>query len=461
MTRPRRPALVAALAALALAGPARAEDSGEIALVEDVDGTINGVVAMPNVYLQRAACAFYDTHDDAFDAIFVFTTYGLNFLTNVQQGWPVLQQYDGIGRTRYDQTAAFCSAAGRLRQAVKMGALRYLPADPDARYTGIPMYPLTGIELLAHEFGHHWMASIQFSADGGTHCFLRGYEPSGEPVAGDCDGYEPTGYNQHWSYYFNSQSLMYGSMIEDLGGGAFRISYESPRYAELDQYLMGLRTAAEVPTQFLVDVGDVAGSGSASLPIQPGATAEVTGTRVDFTIDDVIAAMGPRVPELDACHWKGAFIIVYPAGAPPDDDQIAKVEAFRTRWETFYDWATDNRGSFDTTLDGSGAGTATCPASGAPDADADVDADADADADTDADADADTDADADADADADTDADVDADTDADADEDEDDDGSGPPPGDDDGGCSCRVAARPRAPGLVDALSRLLAAAGGS
>jgi hypothetical protein len=447
--RARHVAVLAATAALSLAAPAGAEDIGEIALVEDADGTINAAVATPNFYLQRAACAFYETHPDAFDAIFVFTSYRLGFLGNVQQGWPVLQNEQGIGRMPWDQTAAFCSAAGRLRQAVKMGDVRSFPADPDARYTGIPFYPLSGVELMGHEFGHHWMASIQFALGGATHCFVRGFEPTGEPTPGDCDGYEPGSFNQHWSYYFDSHSLMYGSMIEDLGGGRFQISYESPRYAELDQYLMGLRTAADVPPQFLVDVGDVAGSGSSAIPIMPGSTDEVTGTRVDFTIDDVIAAMGPRVPALDACHWKGAFIIIYPAGTPPTDEQVAKVEAYRARWETFYDWATDNRGSFDTTLDGSGAGTATCPASGAPDGDADVDSDVDADSDADSDVDADTDADADADADTDADADADADADTDADAD----GSSPPPSGDDGGCSCLVATSGR--GVVASIARLL------
>jgi MYXO-CTERM domain-containing protein len=352
----------ALLAAALLAAPVRATDVGEIALVEDADGQIQAVVSLPNVYLARAACAFYADHPDRYDSLFVFTSIDLNFMTNTQQGWPVKLDIQGIGRDyTTDQTAAFCSADGRLRQAVKMGDIDILPADPDDRYTGIPFYPLSGIELTAHEFGHHWLASITFAhADGVPHCALRGFEPSGEPQPGACDGYEPTAFNQHWSYYFDSRSLMYGSMIEDLGGGSFRVTTQGPRYSPLDQYLMGLRRADEVPPMFLVDTGDL--TGSASIPIQPGQSDDIHGTRVDFTIDDVIRAMGPRVPESDPCHWKAAFLIVHAAGAPPSDQQVAVVDAYRQRWEEFYAYATDGRGSFDTSLDGTGEGTAGCPA---------------------------------------------------------------------------------------------------
>jgi MYXO-CTERM domain-containing protein len=123
---------------------------------------------------------------------------------------------------------------------------------------------------------------------------------------------------------------------------------------------MGLRRADEVPPMFLVDTGDL--TGSASIPIQPGQSDDITGTRVDFGIEDVIRAVGPRVPESDPCHWKAAFLIVHAAGEPPSAQQIAVVDAYRRRWEEFYPWATDERGSFDTTLDGRGAGTPGCPA---------------------------------------------------------------------------------------------------
>lgn len=357
---------ICCITALALtglaAGPSLAEVGPyDVALVADEDGSLGDMqtLGMPNVYLQKVACAFYAKYPDQFDAIFVFTTYPLNFITNVQQGWPVKNLAKGIGRPLLNSAPQFCSYDSRLRQAVKMGDLNVLPNDPDATYTGIPWYALSGIELMAHEFGHHWLASVTFmKEDGVKHCLIRGYEPSGEAQPGECDGYQEMDFNQHWSYYYNSQSVMYGSFIEDLGGGQFEVSYNGPKFSQLDQYLMGLRLPEDVEPQFLVDMEDEIGS--SSLPIQPGNTAAIEGTRIDFTVEDVIRSEGERVPALDECHWKGALIIVHPLGQIPTPAQRQKVADYGQRFEEFYDWATDGRGSFDMTIDGSGTGSPGC-----------------------------------------------------------------------------------------------------
>jgi hypothetical protein len=369
--RPWIPAAIAVLLPAAAAG----QDVGEIALVPDTGGMILSAIAVPNSYLGRTACAFLGSHPDQYDAIFVFTSAQLNILTRVQQGWPVRRAAMGIGRdVALDTSASFCTS--RIRHAVKMGDIDSFSDDPDQRYNGIILFPLTGIQLLAHEFGHQWLAAIEFDrGDGARRCLARGYEPHQPPgMPGDCDGAEPADFNQHWSYYFNSGSVMYGNQVQDLGGGQFELSNPSPKYSPLDQYLMGLRDPQEVPPMFVVDTGDL--NGSASLPLPATRTETVNGTRVDFTIDDVIRALGPRSPAREGCHWKGAFIIVHDPAQPPTAAQIARVDSYRRRWETFYDFATDGRGSFDTTLAGSGQGTATCPGQPSPTVDAGMPRDA-------------------------------------------------------------------------------------
>jgi hypothetical protein len=338
-------------------------DVGEIALVEDVDGSINGSGLLAQVYLGKAACAFFKDHPDSYDALVFFTTQPQNALTGVPVGWPVKPPAKGIGLDAWpDQSKAFCTA--RLRHAVRMGEIAKLPDDPDKLYNSFPN-SYTGIEILGHELGHQWMALITFDkGDGKRRCLLRSFKGPGSGSDTSCDGHAVSDYNQHWSFYFNSGSLMYGNSIEDLGGGVFRLSNKGPRYSPLDQYLMGLRGKTEVPPMFVVDKGDPALINSAAPPLMPGKTQEVTGKRVDFTIDDVIRAEGPRVPAIEGCHLKGAFAIVHAAGQPPTPTQIAKVDTYRKRLETFYAWATDGRGSFDTTLAGSGKGTPGCPPSG-------------------------------------------------------------------------------------------------
>ncbi|MBM4397237.1 MAG: hypothetical protein FJ087_16325 [Deltaproteobacteria bacterium] len=217
---------------------------------------------------------------------------------------------------------------------------------------------------MAHEFGHHWMASVTFDrGDGaGPHCALRGYQFSGPLPPKLCDGGAPAGFNQHWSYWFDSGGVMYGNRIEDLGGGRFRTRNDGLKYGPLDQYLMGIRAAEEVGPLFLVDVGTLQGSGA--FPAAGGADEVFQGARVDFTVEDVIRAVGPRKPFPDRCHWKAAVVAVHPKGKPPTAAQLDKLVRYANGFEAFYAKATDGRGSIDLTIDGRGEGTAGCPADG-------------------------------------------------------------------------------------------------
>jgi len=348
----------------------RAEITPEdVAVVVDTDGSIEESATAPDTYLMKVACAFYKDHPDAYDAIFVFTTLPGNFFTNVQQGWPVQQRTKGIGRDLlYNNAPKFCARQGRLRHAVKMGDLKALPNNPDDYYTGILMYGLSGIELMGHEFGHQWLASIEYrrAEDTENHCALRGWEGSSEPQPGElmCDGWTRNGYNQHWSYYLHNPSVMYGSEITDLGGGKFRIRTAKPfKFSPLDQYLMGLRLPGEVPPFFhVLDPNGYPPNGSASLPSRQNEKGtDFTGIRVDVTIEDVLRVHGERVPPLEKCHWKGALILVTNATWPQNPTALKKVADYGNRWEAWYDEATDHRGSFDLTRDGRGYGTPTCP----------------------------------------------------------------------------------------------------
>jgi len=95
----------------------------------------------------------------------------------------------------------------------------------------------------------------------------------------------------------------------------------------------------------------------------------VTGTRFDFTIQDVIRENGERIwvpKSREPCHWKGAMILIASPTAPATPKLIDKMVRYANRWEEFYAYATDDRGSFDLTIDGRGAGTATCPSGTVP-----------------------------------------------------------------------------------------------
>ncbi len=126
---------------------------------------------------------------------------------------------------------------------------------------------------------------------------------------------------------------------------------------------MGLRAPKEVGPLFPLDTGPVT-TESAAYPETIGTSKKVQADRTDLTVDDVIRAEGLRIPATDPCHWKGAMVLVYAAGGPPNDKAIAKMVAYANRFEAFYAWATDGRGSMDLTRDGRGLGTPGCPGPG-------------------------------------------------------------------------------------------------
>jgi hypothetical protein len=132
------------------------------------------------------------------------------------------------------------------------------------------------------------------------------------------------------------------------------------KYSQFDQYLMGLRRSDEVdPMWYVAEGGNL--YGCADWPQARGVAHDVSGTRVDFTMEDVIRALGSRDPSVSPCHYKVAFIFVHAPGNPPSAFDLDKVERYRTALETWYASATDGRGSLDTRLDGCGIGTPQCP----------------------------------------------------------------------------------------------------
>src|SRR5687767_4234095 len=108
---------------------AATRDVGEIAVIEDTTGAINGGMFLQTSFCMETAKAFYKTHPDAFDGLITFSTKYFNDFQNVQQGTPVRLNYQGIGTTAWNNGAAYGSAA-KLSQCVFMASLSRLPNNP-------------------------------------------------------------------------------------------------------------------------------------------------------------------------------------------------------------------------------------------------------------------------------------------------------------------------------------------
>jgi predicted small secreted protein len=269
---------------------------------------------------------FYASHGDAFDQILIFTDQQLvrdAFAFEVT----VANEVRGIGQDIYDLSTSFGSG-GRLRSMVVMDSITKYPDDPTQKFLG----ENNTLSVLGQEVGHRWLAYVNFRDRAGA---------SSDALLGRDLA--------HWSFFFDSDaSVMEGNDIEDQGGGQFRTVDAVKRYSRLDQYMMGLIPASQVPTFFYVESPNsnkVRGDA-------PSIGVSFTGTRRDVLIDDVIAVNGARVPGSDtAPHtFRQAFIFVISAGRTTDAAQVQKLDRIRSQWEAFFGTATEGRMSGNTRL---------------------------------------------------------------------------------------------------------------
>jgi hypothetical protein len=268
---------------------------------------------------------FLAGHPDIFEQIVIYTTRPLNpvpgtlaFEINTRN------EVRGIGlETDLNQTAQWGSA-GSLASMVFMDSIdQYLDVD--------------GFEILGHEVGHRWLARLRFrDATGATSSALLGRALV------------------HWSFFMNSDaSDLEGNRIVDRGGGWFETVDITRGYSALDQYVMGMRLPEEVPPFFYVDEPDnFRPARPFKFSSSPEAGISFTGIRRDVTIEDVIAAMGPRVPDADHAPrlLRHAFVLVADDVAPATPARQQALARIRSRFGPYYFQATEGRGTVDSGL---------------------------------------------------------------------------------------------------------------
>ena len=287
-----------------------------------------GELFTPSAALDLVAASrrFYERHPDDFDQLVFFTdtdvmTDAFAFETTVRNA------IQGIGIEAYDFSAQLGSA-GTLESVVNMDRISKYPDAPAQKLFG----ENSALGVLAHETGHRWLARLQFSN-------------VNREISDQLLGRQLA----HWSFFLDSDgSVMEGNEIEDLGGGTFRTAATTEKYSRLDQYAMGLVGPGEVPGWFFVDVP------ISSHDREDGAIAGITfnGTRRNVIIQDVIDAMGPRVPsaaDAPRLHRQG-YVYVRRAGAFLDQQDLARLRRIREEFGPFFSRATENRMTVRTTL---------------------------------------------------------------------------------------------------------------
>ncbi|HLH17531.1 MAG TPA: hypothetical protein VKX45_09940 [Bryobacteraceae bacterium] len=187
---------------------------------------------------------------------------------------------------------------------------------------------------IGHEMGHRWSAFVSAKVNGET-------IPLG-----------PT----HWARGLQAPAAFpYQRPVEAsaMGGGVWQDNYDgtftqldddyyvpATGYSYLDLYLMGLIGPAEVPDFFILRNLQPAGRDRNGHPM-------FRADRTKVTIEDVIAAEGPRLP--DVAHAQKKFntgiVVVVEHGAKPSRELIERANGIRERWMDYWETVTGHRAS--------------------------------------------------------------------------------------------------------------------
>jgi hypothetical protein len=195
----------------------------------------------------------------------------------------------------------------------------------------IPPYDYA-MSQIGHEMGHRWSAFVSAKVGGesiplGPTHWARGLQapvafPYQRPVEASAMG------GGVWQDNFDGT---YTQLDDDYYVPATGWSY-------LDLYLMGLIAPSEVPDFFilrnLVPAGkDANGRGM------------FKADRTKVTIQDVIAAEGPRVPDVahSQRHFNTGMVVVVEHGKTPSKDLLERTEGIRQRWMDYWETTTGHR----------------------------------------------------------------------------------------------------------------------
>jgi hypothetical protein len=275
-----------------------------------------------------AAAAVLSAVRDEYDIIVLFADFPVDLGNALAYHSPVKNTIQGIAPFgSYDLSRQYGSN-GRLEGFIQMGSLDKYPAGPNNDMSFFDDRP--GISILAHEVGHRWLAFARFRTDQGQ-------------LSTDLLGRQTA----HWSFLMDSDgSIMEGNDIRDNGDGTFTTGATYQGFSALDLYLMGFRRASEVPPFFYV-------TGSILDPEDnPASGVIITGQRRNVSLNRVISAMGPRVPDFDGAQKRiqVAFALLGRQGEPPSPESIRKVNQYRNRLSTYFRQQTDDRGRIATWL---------------------------------------------------------------------------------------------------------------
>ncbi|MBL4674281.1 MAG: terpene cyclase/mutase family protein, partial [Arenicella sp.] len=301
--------------------------------VEDIDGI--SVIKFSGNYdrddstgktnaAARAVVAkeFYRSHSDDYDFLVVFSDFEFDTGSAVAFHLGVSNKVEGIGRPIYSNSAIFGSES-ELKGYIDMASIdRYETNSLNVNLGTGGDFSFT-LKVLAHETLHQW-----------------GIVSGIDALQGRLDS--------HWSFFADTDaSVQYGHDWRDNGDGTFTAEAARVRFSKLDLYLMGLAKKEEVPSFFVIEPAPGTEFSKGDLP-KPGVT--VSGTKQDFSVDDLIAVNGVRNPSFDESQKVFRYAFIYltstddSSGSATVNSDLGKIRQVRSEYEDRFSVLTGGRG---------------------------------------------------------------------------------------------------------------------
>lgn len=311
---------------------------------------------------QDLSCTVIKALGDNFD----FLAYYSDFRIDSQEAstpsdGPVGGNVAGIGETQHEQTKQVLETRctqGRLQlgfaQPVYVGANETQERPPAGAPVGsshdITFYSRQlaegspdgkpspynyAVGHLGHEVGHRWSAYAYAKTNAETISlvswphWLPGVQapvafPYSLPIEASTEG------GGVWQDNFNGTytQLRDGWFVPATG------------YSYLDLYLMGFISAAEVPDFFILN-------NLVRVGTDRHGRALFRAARTQVTVQDVIAAGGPLVPDVDHSQRKfnTGIVVVVEHGQSPSHELIERANGIRQQWIKYWDTTTGHRAS--------------------------------------------------------------------------------------------------------------------
>jgi hypothetical protein len=310
------------------------EDIVRVGEVLVVPGDPDTVTAMGNRFgieptalknITRKAIAFAG---DNFEIITLWVTFDDRGTDALAYAVNVRNEVSGLGRrlSNLDLSGSYGSQ-GKLRTVVNMKSIGLSSTDERNNWK-------VGLAVWGQETGHRFMAFMDIRDP-------RTGRPSDRLLGRDCS---------HFDWFVDTQgSVQDGLAWTDNRNGTFTWTDSSVRFGNLDLYGMGLIAADEVPPFFAIeDVPNYKRPACADwraggIPT----TRTVSGTRLDLSIEDVVAANGPRIPAESSGYVRELQVVVTRPNESVNSTiaqgLAQRIDKARLWWEEWARTASNNR----------------------------------------------------------------------------------------------------------------------